>query len=345
MCDVGAGTTELLVLFEGAVAHSGVIPIGGDHFTNDLAVGLRTPLADAEKLKRSFGSAVVTMVPEGNEIEVPAVGDKVSRLVSQRFLAEILEPRATELFEHVRDHLRQGGVLRSARGGQRAHRRRRPVPISRISRSKRCASRRVFDCRAPFSKMPGTAWRSANTRSPSARFCMRIADGWRVTVRETRDSVRRSDRFSRKRVCKKSRGNTMAESNGKSDVRIQYNEEPRNDAKIKVIGVGGGGNNAVNRMIDAGVEGVEFIVANTDLQALQMSQAPVKIQLGVKLTNGLGRGRESRSRHARPRSKIPTKSSRRSKAPTWSSSPPDLAAAPAPARRRSSLRSRARWAR
>ncbi|HEY2393462.1 MAG TPA: cell division protein FtsZ [Candidatus Angelobacter sp.] len=75
-----------------------------------------------------------------------------------------------------------------------------------------------------------------------------------------------------------------------SEVRIQFNEEPRNNAKIKVIGVGGGGGNAVNRMICAGVEGVEFIVANTDLQALQMSHAPVKIQLGTKLTNGLGAG-------------------------------------------------------
>src|SRR5881394_472016 len=74
------------------------------------------------------------------------------------------------------------------------------------------------------------------------------------------------------------------------DIRISFNEDPRNNAKIKVIGVGGGGNNAVNRMINAGVEGVEFVVANTDLQALQMSQAPVKIQLGVKLTNGLGAG-------------------------------------------------------
>jgi cell division protein FtsZ len=75
-----------------------------------------------------------------------------------------------------------------------------------------------------------------------------------------------------------------------SEVRIQYNEEPENNAKIKVIGVGGGGGNAVNRMISAGVEGIEFIVANTDLQALQMSRAPVKIQLGTKLTNGLGAG-------------------------------------------------------
>ena len=74
------------------------------------------------------------------------------------------------------------------------------------------------------------------------------------------------------------------------DIRIQFNEDPRNNAKIKVIGVGGGGNNAVNRMIEAGLEGVEFIAANTDLQALTLSRAPVKIQLGVKLTNGLGAG-------------------------------------------------------
>jgi len=82
----------------------------------------------------------------------------------------------------------------------------------------------------------------------------------------------------------------MSDEKKNGEVRIQFNEEPKNNAKIKVIGVGGGGGNAVNRMICAGVEGVEFIVANTDLQALQMSRAPVKIQLGTKLTNGLGAG-------------------------------------------------------
>jgi cell division protein FtsZ len=79
----------------------------------------------------------------------------------------------------------------------------------------------------------------------------------------------------------------MIEENG---LRISFNEEARNDARIKVIGVGGGGNNAVNRMIDSGMEHIEFIVANTDLQALRMSRAGTKIQLGVKLTNGLGAG-------------------------------------------------------
>src|SRR5436305_13620463 len=79
----------------------------------------------------------------------------------------------------------------------------------------------------------------------------------------------------------------MIEDNG---LRISFNEEFRNDARIKVIGIGSGGNNAVNRMIDSGMENIEFIVDNTDLQALRMSRAATKIQLRVKLTNGLGAG-------------------------------------------------------
>src|SRR5271169_2754352 len=74
------------------------------------------------------------------------------------------------------------------------------------------------------------------------------------------------------------------------DIRIHFNEDAINSAKIKVIGVGGGGGNAVNRMIESHLEGIEFVVANTDLQALKLSHAPVKIQLGAKLTNGLGAG-------------------------------------------------------
>jgi cell division protein FtsZ len=75
-----------------------------------------------------------------------------------------------------------------------------------------------------------------------------------------------------------------------NEIRINYTDDSRNDARIKVIGIGGGGGNAVNRMIEAGMDGIEFIVANTDLQALRMSRAATKIQLGVKLTNGLGAG-------------------------------------------------------
>jgi cell division protein FtsZ len=79
-------------------------------------------------------------------------------------------------------------------------------------------------------------------------------------------------------------------SNGKEGVRPGFSDDVAQGAKIKVIGVGGGGCNAVNRMIRAKVEGVEFIAANTDLQALKLSHAPVKLQLGSKLTKGLGAG-------------------------------------------------------
>jgi cell division protein FtsZ len=78
--------------------------------------------------------------------------------------------------------------------------------------------------------------------------------------------------------------------NDPEEIRIQFHDENLHGAKIKVIGVGGGGGNAVNRMIAASMEGVDFIAANTDRQALQLSQAPVKLQLGVKLTSGLGAG-------------------------------------------------------
>jgi len=117
LADLGAGSTSLIVFQEGAVAHSAVIPIGGDHFTSDLSLGLCTPLAEAEKIKKLYGNAIVTLIPEGNEVEVPSVGDRPSRLISQRTVGEILEPRARELFEMLRDNLRHAGMLDLCMGG------------------------------------------------------------------------------------------------------------------------------------------------------------------------------------------------------------------------------------
>lgn len=111
LVDLGAGASSLAVFQDGTVGHTGVIPIGGDHFTSDLSVGLCTPVAEAEKIKRHYGNAAVTLIPEGNEVEVPSVGDRPSRLVSQRTVGEILEPRARELFELLRDNLRHAGML------------------------------------------------------------------------------------------------------------------------------------------------------------------------------------------------------------------------------------------
>ncbi|HET9179902.1 MAG TPA: cell division protein FtsZ [Terriglobia bacterium] len=82
----------------------------------------------------------------------------------------------------------------------------------------------------------------------------------------------------------------MANNTPAEELRVDFSDNMQRGAKIKVLGVGGGGGNAVNRMIAANVEGVEFMVANTDLQALELSKAPLKIQLGAKLTKGLGAG-------------------------------------------------------
>jgi cell division protein FtsZ len=92
------------------------------------------------------------------------------------------------------------------------------------------------------------------------------------------------------RTNQEARAEMEQQRNEVGEMRIQYHDEPVRGARIKVIGVGGGGGNAVNRMIQARMEGVEFIAANTDVQALKLSQAPVKLQLGVRLTLGLGAG-------------------------------------------------------
>jgi cell division protein FtsA len=117
LAEMGAGSTSLIVFQEGAVIHTAVVPLGGDHFTSDLSVGLCTPLAEAEKIKKVYGNVVVTLIPEANEIEVPSVGDRPSRLISQRMIGEILEPRAREIFELVRDNLRQSGTFDVCVGG------------------------------------------------------------------------------------------------------------------------------------------------------------------------------------------------------------------------------------
>jgi cell division protein FtsA len=117
LADIGAGSTNVVVIQEGSVGHSAVLPIGGDHFTSDLSVGLCTPIVEAEKIKKSFGNVIVTLIPEGNEVEVPSVGDRASRLVSQRMVGEILEPRARELFEMLRENLRHAGMLEHCAAG------------------------------------------------------------------------------------------------------------------------------------------------------------------------------------------------------------------------------------
>ena len=98
LIDIGGGTTDLAIFVNGAVSHTAVIGIGGNHLTNDIAVGVRTPSAEAERLKIKYGCALRSLVRENGAIEVKSVGGRPPRLLTRHELADILEPRAEEIF-------------------------------------------------------------------------------------------------------------------------------------------------------------------------------------------------------------------------------------------------------
>jgi cell division protein FtsA len=110
LLDIGGGTTELIVYGGGVVRHTGAVPVGGDHFTNDLAVGLRTPIPEAEKIKRRHGCAAASLLHEDASIEIASVGDRPPRTIFARMLTDIIEPRAMELLSLIRDDLQRAGL-------------------------------------------------------------------------------------------------------------------------------------------------------------------------------------------------------------------------------------------
>ncbi|MGH7897192.1 MAG: cell division protein FtsA [Candidatus Binatia bacterium] len=109
LVDIGGGTTDIVVFHNGAVKHTAVLPIGGNHLTNDIATGLRTPFAEAEKIKQRFGCALSNMVARQETIEVPSVGGRSPRVLSRHILAEIIEPRVEEIFALVAREMTRSG--------------------------------------------------------------------------------------------------------------------------------------------------------------------------------------------------------------------------------------------
>jgi cell division protein FtsA len=117
LIDIGGGTTALAIFERGSVWYTAVLPVGGDHFTNDLAIGLRTPVPDAERLKKQHGCATAQVVAEGESIEVPSVGGRKARLITRDVLAEILQPRAAEIFTLIYEEVRRAGFDRALNAG------------------------------------------------------------------------------------------------------------------------------------------------------------------------------------------------------------------------------------
>lgn len=115
--DIGGGTTDILIYVDGGVAHTSVIPAGGNNVTNDISMGLRTPMAEAERLKRNHGCALGRMVSDDEEVEVPGVGGHGPRKVARRVLSDIIEPRIEEIFAFARHRMEEIGLLEQISAG------------------------------------------------------------------------------------------------------------------------------------------------------------------------------------------------------------------------------------
>jgi len=115
--DIGGGTTDILIYEDGGIAHSSVIPVGGNNITSDLAAGLRTPTAEAERLKRNYGCAMGRMVADDEEVEVPGVGGHSPRHVKRRLLSDIVEPRCEEIFHEVRRRMEECSLIDGVSAG------------------------------------------------------------------------------------------------------------------------------------------------------------------------------------------------------------------------------------
>ncbi|MBE0597194.1 MAG: cell division protein FtsA [Desulfuromonadales bacterium] len=109
LIDIGGGTTDIAIYVDGAIKHTAVLSLGGNHLTNDIAVGLRTPMAEAEKIKHAYGCCLTSMVGKDETIEVPSVGGREPRVLSRQLLAEILEPRVEEIFTLVNREIVKSG--------------------------------------------------------------------------------------------------------------------------------------------------------------------------------------------------------------------------------------------
>jgi cell division protein FtsA len=115
--DIGGGTTDVILYVDGGIVSASVIPVGGMSVTSDIAAGLRTPMAEAERLKHARGCALGRMVPDDEEMEVPGVGGYAARRVPRRVLADIIEPRVEEIFAVVRRQLEESGYLEQLSAG------------------------------------------------------------------------------------------------------------------------------------------------------------------------------------------------------------------------------------
>ncbi len=322
LVDLGGGTTTIGVFAGGRLTHIDAVAVGGNHVTMDIARGLTIRLSDAERLKNLYGSCISSPSDERETISVAQVGEDGDHPIHmpKSHLVRIIRPRVEEILELVRDRLQAAGFGPEAgrrlvltggaaqlTGIPEAARRivsnqvrvGRPLGIQGLPES---AKSPAFSAAVGLLVYPQVAgiehfeprrkamMQSTGTdgyMSPHGTMAPRKFLGVRVIRRgaAAKPKNRRTEfRYAgRRRALFQSRGQTMT-------INLKAPELRELKPRIMVAGVGGAGGNAVNNMIVSGLVGVDFIVANTDAQALTASKADRIIQMGLQVTEGLGAG-------------------------------------------------------
>lgn len=287
LVDIGAGSCTLAIFEQGNLAATSTLPIGGEYVTNDISYGLRTQTEQAEKIKLKYGCSMIDDAADDQRFKVMRMGSNVEKEFSQVDLANIIEPRMQEVFHLALQEVKRlgfgdkvGGYVLT--GGAVSMPGVLQLAQLELQSSVRIAVPDYIGVRDPAytsgvgmiqyvskymrSRPAGTPKKPSNRKaSPSAPS--------------------KPGLFERlKKIC-------LANSFDRG-IRemLEFDFDLEQLAQIKVIGVGGGGSNAVNRMIENGVKGVEFITVNTDAQALHLAKSEHKLQIGDKLTRGLGAG-------------------------------------------------------
>ena len=310
--DMGAGTTTIAVFAGGRFVHADGFALGGRHVTMDLARGLNARVADAERIKTLYGSVLTGGSDERDMIAVPPVDNderEAPQFVSRANLVRIIKPRVEEILEMVRDRLAaspfaaepRGRVVLTGGASQLTGLVRTGRADSRPPGADRPAARHFRAARGSegtgFRRRDGTAGLPAGGASRAFRTAANAALGDRAAAishgsddgfaRASDDSTRHSHRPVADRPDPAA---TSAYEEANMSINLKIPDIRELKPRITVFGTGGAGGNAVNNMITSGLQGVDFVVANTDAQALTMSKAERIIQMGVAVTEGLGAG-------------------------------------------------------
>ncbi len=255
LVEVGGGSTGVTIFHEGKIRHLASLRYAGSHVTQDLVQGLGVTQADAERLKERHGVAYGPLVDAEEMVNLPSTPSQGARQASRELLSHIIHERVDEIFQFVAREFERAGY-----GAGR-------LPAGVVLTG-------------------GTAHLPGMVELAREAFATPVRAGApEMGISGLVDSVQ-APRYAVPVGLVLYAARKLAQG----AMIFELEETVTQNARMKVVGIGGGGGNALNRMVDEGLNGVEFVSVNTDAQALMNNKADVKVQIGKKLTRGLGAG-------------------------------------------------------